>query len=561
MNYKIIGNKNKLFSMHGMVEADRTLDALANLSESYELDIDKINNASEKAGIYVTESGRILSEFTGNDERRAKYKIVPTGLFQKYTEYPLLASFIKSQGFWEGPFIGTATQLFEMYKQHTKKDSFCEDYKQYFSGSCRVLDLVGFGLNELKEARNNMEGALENQNKIFEDDKDSKDDSLAKALEKALEGIILKDHDDESSGHSSKEKRKKQRLEQTLEKVKKAEEKKEKQEQEKVEKEIENAAKALENNENESDDINIDTDTQEDEEEVILEMDHDFENNKVQQEKYKYKMQLKRDLIEDIYERLLIKENWKATDKNRLGFYLKGLMLLIHKRQRDLSKDNIKGNGYTFSDNRNRMVVNTGLLDNFGNYIYLIDHTPPFASFYDKKVSIMNNKAELLNFGFSIENIRHMPDPIKIVEDVRDLIFEGDIEDFDFNDTIHMSHIIKERIDRFPKKYRTESEVIINNKIRTAIEQAVRISKTDHTYMVPKYDFKRDTIQFLVPLHLDTSADETPELTLVIDRQNGIWVLYTVLYSDDAYDDARLVCRPTNTWISTINIKSTKSNK
>lgn len=550
MKYKIVGSKNKLFSMHGMVETDKTLDALANLSESYELNIDKINDASEKAGIYVTESGRILPGFTDNDGRRARYKLVPTGLFQKYTEYPLLASFIKSQCFWEGPFVGTATQLFEMYKQHTKRDSFCEDYKQYFSGSCRVLDLVGFGLDELKEARKNIEGTI-NKNEETEDDKD---DSIARALEKALEGIILKDDDGDSSEHPSKEKRKKQRLEQTLEKVKKAEEKKEKQELEKAKEEIESAVDVVEQG-----DIDFEDDTQENEEEVIQEMDHN--NAQIEQEKYKYKMQLKWDLIEDIYERLLIKENWKATNKNRLGFYLKGLMLLIHKRQRDLPQEVIKGNGYTFSDNRRRMVINTGLLDSYGNYIYLIDHTPPFANFYDKKVSIMNNKAELLNMGFDIKNIRHMPEPIKIVDDIKELVFDGNIEDFDFDDSIHISHIIKERIDRFPKKYRNESEVIISNKIKTAIEQAVKISKTDHTYMVPKYDFKRDTIQFLVPLHLDTSADETPELTLVIDRQNGIWVLYTVLYSDDAYDDARLVCRPTNTWISEVNMKSTKSNK
>ena len=343
MKYKIVGSKNKLFSMHGMVETDKTLDALANLSESYELNIDKINDASEKAGIYVTESGRILPGFTGNDERRARYKLVPTGLFQKYTEYPLLASFIKSQCFWEGPFVGTATQLFEMYKQHTKRDSFCEDYKQYFSGSCRVLDLVGFGLDELKEARKNIEGTI-NKNEETEDDKD---DSIARALEKALEGIILKDDDGDSSEHPSKEKRKKQRLEQTLEKVKKAEEKKEKQELEKAKEEIESAVDVVEQG-----DIDFEDDTQENEEEVIQEMDHD--NAQIEQEKYKYKMQLKWDLIEDIYERLLIKENWKATNKNRLGFYLKGLMLLIHKRQRDLPQEVIKGNGYTFSDNSNK---------------------------------------------------------------------------------------------------------------------------------------------------------------------------------------------------------------
>lgn len=283
------------------------------------------------------------------------------------------------------------------------------------------------------------------------------------------------------------------------------------------------------------------------EQDILDDLDHDIV---VRTESEKYRMQIKNDIINDIYERLLIKENWKFNNKNRLGFYLRGICLYTWREQQ-ANPDIIKGNGYTFSDDKKCCVINTGLLDTYGNFIYLVDHSPIIPDFYTKVVSIMYNKAALLNFGFDINNVKYLPMPIKFVDDSSELIFDAQYEDFDLDDTSHLFHIISERIGRFPDRYANESHLYICERIKSAIRQAIMISKTDYKYVIPKYDFSRKKIQFLIPLYLDNTPDTSPELTIVVGKQaKNMWSIFTVLYSDDAYDDARLISRASDSWLN-----------
>ena len=181
----------------------------------------------------------------------------------------------------------------------------------------------------------------------------------------------------------------------------------------------------------------------------------------------------------------------------------------------------------------------------------MIDHSPSIPDFYTKIVSIMYNKAALLNMGFDINNVKYLPMSINFIRDKSELIFDAKYEDFDLDDTAHLFHIITERIGRFPDKYSNESPLYLCERIKTAIRQAIMISKTDYKYVIPKYDFSRRAIQFLIPLYLDNSPEDAPELTVVVGKQtNGMWSIFTVLYSDDAYDDARLICRANDSWLN-----------
>lgn len=119
----VSGNKKALFSMHGVTEADKCLQALEKLADVHDFDIDTLNNISETGGIYVKANGTILEYFDKLAEESAKYKLVPTGLKFRYSEYPLFAAFIKLHGQWEGCFVGTGTMLFEMYKDHYNGES------------------------------------------------------------------------------------------------------------------------------------------------------------------------------------------------------------------------------------------------------------------------------------------------------------------------------------------------------------------------------------------------------------------------------------------------------
>lgn len=613
----VSGNKKALFSMHGVTEANKCLQALEKLADVHDFDIDTLNNISETGGVYVKANGTILEYFDKSAEESAKYKLVPTGLKFRYSEYPLFAAFIKLHGQWEGCFVGTGTMLFDMYKDHYDGE-FNLDYQDVFGGENRVRDLIGFGLLEI----------LDNDtNESKEETVYSSEDSISNQLEVALNKLknkIEKSGTTSSSKnsrtkHKNKAQRKAEKLQKHLERVKEKErQQKEKEDeikrqqeeqkrladelartehgvvwaqvipmeevhfyfednetkefnkrveqyinsnetQETIEKEITEEEKTttladviidvvndivtkdavIENTNNHIEDC--------DEQDIISDLDHD---NYVKTESEKYRMQIKNDIINDIYERLLIKENWKFNSKNRLGFYLRGICLFVWREQKN-NPELIRGNGYTFSNDMKYCIINTGLMDTYGNFIYLIDHSPSVPDFYTKVVSIMYNKAALLKLNFDINNVKYLPSPIKFVNNNNELIFDAEYDDFDLDDTSHLFHIINERIGRFPDKYAKESPLVICERIKSAIRQAILISHTDYKYVVPKYDFSRKQIQFLIPLYLDNTLDTSPELTIVVGKQaNEIWSIYTVLYSDDAYDDARLISRASDSWLN-----------
>lgn len=606
-NVNIVGSKSSLFGVHGSVDADKCIEALVYMSEQSEIDIDKINKASEQGGIYIKDNGKILNGFGDNDEFQAKYKMVPTGMKLRFSDYPLFASFIKLNGMWEGAFIGTGTQLFTMYKDHynNKSVEFSDEYLEIFGGIRRTMELKGFGLDGI--LKDNDIDLNSDTKTVYKDTNElSAQEGLEKAIEKALKQSKTSN---KKSSKNGKKQRKAAMLQAHLEKMRINNERKQKQEkdnvtaksktEEKVYNEVnpktiddihwieisepedlsvqfedfatiqlnkriqdyvngdipdeecgcstepEIEVKALVESTNKNTNEYINTNYEEDDD-LVMSMDHDIVRS--DPEKDKFKEQLKADLVQDIYERLLIKEQWKCDKIDRLGYYLKGIFMVVEQSMEN-SRSALRGNGYTLSENRDKAIVNTGLMDIYGNYIYLIDHTPDIKNFYDKKITLLNSKVGLLNIGFSLENARNLPEPVMFVEDKSQLIFDGNIEDFDLDDDIHLNHIIEERRDRFPEKYKNTSQRELSYKIKNAIVQAVKLSKVDYRYILPKYDFFRHKIQFLIPFHLDTNIDEKPELTIVIGKQDGLWIVYTVLYTSDAYEDARLLCRPYDSWL------------
>ena len=79
----------------------------------------------------------------------------------------------------------------------------------------------------------------------------------------------------------------------------------------------------------------------------------------------------------------MIKENWRISHKNRLGFYLKAIFEKVEYEQKNTS-GNI-GNGYILSNDRTKCLVNTGLMDVYNNDIYVIDKTNSEKTSIEKK--------------------------------------------------------------------------------------------------------------------------------------------------------------------------------
>jgi hypothetical protein len=589
---EIKGNVNALFNMHGDVSIarEKIVTAISFMSGNNNLDIDELNRTSEQGGIYVRSNGTILNDFDDNTEMYAKYKIVPTGLKLKRTNTPLFASFMKVKSGWEGAYIGTAITLFQMYRDHfneSETSKFSTDYLQIFSMNS---DIKGFGLSGISKDPNYTEDDeaeniyISSTDQLKYMDNDRTINSLEAAINKLQLSNNLKEEKSKPAQHKTKEQRKKERLQSHLDKVKSKVGSNESEPSESLMRAIESAknlksthtdtntqdicdetAKLNQNNTVVSEVLPDNTQISKNKEnlEKSLELEkvleelsvEDYEELEGTKVSKQMKVDIKYNLTHSIYERLLIKEDWESNpNKNRLAFYLKGICAIVFMNQ--FKEQALRGNGYLYSNDRQTSLINTNLLDMYGNCIYLIDHTPGNPDFYDKDIEMFNSKADLLKLNFDNEEIKRLPEPLQIIKDKKDLLFDGKIEDFDFNDIQHLDHIITERKHRFPEKYRNESALYLCEKIKYAVERAIKINIIDYKYIVPKYDFTRDKVQYLIPLYFDSNIEEKPDIVIVADEEiDNHWQIYTVLHSEDAYDSARLIGRPNVSWIRDTNKK------
>lgn len=245
----------------------------------------------------------------------------------------------------------------------------------------------------------------------------------------------------------------------------------------------------------------------------------------------------------ELYKKLLIKEHWAKSKKgsNRLAKYLEALMAKV---QHNMKKSIVQG--YILSKDNSKVVINTNLIDKFMNDIYVC-----FEKQGEQYVNpiIVENKIDLVRMGFDREQIKNMPKPIKFYDKPEELVFSGTIEDFDIGDSKRLHHVINERRNRFPEKFAQMSQDVLCEKLKAAVEKAVKLAAHDYKYVVPMYNTAMDTIQFLMPLHLERSIEESPELVLVISNIEGFYSIMTILTPDDAYDNARVIARPGNSWL------------
>ena len=470
------------------------------------IDIGHVNETSKMACILVDKNAKPYGVNDDIAEKYAKYKIVPLGYADSQTGYLLYGSFLKTGLGWEGIYIGDIKKLF------TRINSF-ENGESNEKKHCSVdklsstIQLMGSGMEEI----------LKNLSEDLQNCVQDEEDEFNSIFSTALKGYKVKESDIEEANTIFGETEKDYKIVENREEL------------DELCKDIQNVGVGVT-------------------EGVVL-LSHELSDIKVSE--YKPMLKLKDDRVHiynQIYDRLLIKENWKKTSKNRLGFYLKASFAKVMQDQESL-EGNI-GNGFILSKDHTKCVVNTGLLDIYNNDIYLLDKTNSEKHFYSKDIEIISSKATLIGYGFDKEDILEMPEPIKYYDDRSQLVFEGTIEEFDLEDDFRLNHIINERRHRFPEEYKEMQSDIIADKLKLAIRRALKMQMRDYKHIVPFYSISERRIQHLIPLNLSSDTAEITELAIVVGEKNGIWCVYTILSTDDAYDNARLLSRPDNTWIS-----------
>lgn len=249
-----------------------------------------------------------------------------------------------------------------------------------------------------------------------------------------------------------------------------------------------------------------------------------------------------RDFHADLYERLLIKDSWDVKSYS-LRSYLSALTIraiILYNRGEGI------GESFILNSTKTRFLINTSLLDKFGNDIYLVfafNGVELLAPYF------VDTKAYLLKQGFTKEDVRLKLAPVRFYDDYSDLTFRGEIEDFDLGNTRRLEHIIIDRKLRFPEEVQNLPQDLLHNKLIQAINLGVHLSKCDRSYIVPMYSITRNEIQFLFPLHILKSVSESPELVIIVGKNENYYNVMTILSLEDAYINSKVLSPYSRGWL------------
>lgn len=247
------------------------------------------------------------------------------------------------------------------------------------------------------------------------------------------------------------------------------------------------------------------------------------------------------DVLADIYGRLLDKEHWEASHKlSRLSSYLYAIY------SRCVKQSSVTPEVITESTDHEKHCFNTKLLDVYGNFIYLACDRRDDGKIRNAKVLV--SKSDYIRNGFTGER----PVPVSFFDDIKDVVFQGNLNEFDLEDTQRLSHLIENsHKQRLPKEYQDITAVDMASSVKYSIEMALKMLATDYRYIVPMYNIKYNKIQFLVPLYLKKEYSEIPEVALIISKNDvtGLYVVITLLDIGLAYTNSRVISASTASWL------------
>lgn len=250
---------------------------------------------------------------------------------------------------------------------------------------------------------------------------------------------------------------------------------------------------------------------------------------------------LSADFCESLYSRLLDKEHWMSPDGSL--HRLQNFLAAIAVRAEYLYGSNT--GCVVPNDKKDKVLVNSGLVDRYGIDIWLIYSISQNGKFM--LYQIVDSRRDLSRAGFArITNL----EPLKFYDSKSDLIFDGTMEEMDLEDTTRLVHILSERIDRFPERVKDYPVAVLYSKLRGSIEAALRRCRVDYKYAVAMYNLRRHKIQFLLPFFLSDELNAAPELAIIIDKDKDYYSVKTIISLEEAYGNARVLSSQ-ETWLNT----------
>lgn len=249
---------------------------------------------------------------------------------------------------------------------------------------------------------------------------------------------------------------------------------------------------------------------------------------------------------QNLYDRLLIQTDWDLKTNN-LRYYIDSIISrLNHKitKKEDVYKYII------YNKNKTKAIINSGLLDKFGNIIMIksdifIKQGVKLALLSFTNLDVVNSKYDLVEDNFDKDKIKNYNiDRVEFFNKSRlELVFDADIDDFDLDNWERLNHCISERRERFPDTFKDASPEVLCQDVISAVKLGVKLSKYDSSFVKPIYCINKDFISFVIPYYVGKDLQKQPELGIVVRNYegSGLWQIMTILDYETCCMDAKVL--------------------
>jgi len=218
-----------------------------------------------------------------------------------------------------------------------------------------------------------------------------------------------------------------------------------------------------------------------------------------------------------------------------------------------LLKDKVQ-NKLIISDDNKFALFNSGLLDKFFHDIYIISeirNVDGENEYYNPQIvrSLTDlSKRKIKKNGELLNHPDKLPESIDFFSKISEVTFNNLLPiDRSYD---KFTHIIEERIDRFPESYQSKDTTELARTLDNSINYAKAMAKRNYKLVVPQYRPQTDKLQLLMPIYLSGSFSKQPDFALVLDLEDGIYTPETILPLDAAYQNARLIAKPDDFWLN-----------
>lgn len=242
-------------------------------------------------------------------------------------------------------------------------------------------------------------------------------------------------------------------------------------------------------------------------------------------------------MINDIVAASLFRKKYESDGKEKLAEVIK-----LQKQKVQFELNSCIQKNYIINKDKTRVVMNTGIIDSYGEFIYLMWNTTGKLLTTDRIVSSID---DMRKAGFEQTEV----EPIKFYESKDQLIFSGDIEDIDIFAGNGVRHISDERRDRLPDEVANWSSKRLIDALKSSIEFNVKMSKHDTHWILPFYCTSKNEIEYLFPLYLTGDYDGKADAALVVAPFDGKYIIKTVLEVEMAHKNAASIGEPDCIWM------------